>query len=346
MGSDTEVASATGGGRSGFLPDRIVHLHVTRLCNLACVHCYSASGPLQRTALDADVVCRALRVLRAEGYQVVSLSGGEPLVYPELSAVVAGAKDQGFRVTMVTNGLLVGDRSAEVLAELDGIAVSFDGLEATHDVVRGRAGAFARACAAVERLARDGRPVAAAISLTREAIPELPQLAYHLAGLGVGALQIRPVARAGRARELDAGAFASEADRARLFLIAAALDHELGDVRVHCDLAPASGLWRQRDAYARLLASCDVAGAPLAELVNPLIVTDTGVLKPIAYDFDPRFTLASLDGPLAEDLASYKAERVGELRALVGASLAGLEGRTDLVDWFDRCTRMSASAAV
>jgi Fe-coproporphyrin III synthase len=40
-------------GRSGFLPDRIVHLHPTRLCNLACLHCYSTSAPSFTEALDA-----------------------------------------------------------------------------------------------------------------------------------------------------------------------------------------------------------------------------------------------------------------------------------------------------
>jgi Fe-coproporphyrin III synthase len=48
VGSKGEVT-----GRSGFLPDRIVHLHPTRLCNLACLHCYSTSAPSFTEALDA-----------------------------------------------------------------------------------------------------------------------------------------------------------------------------------------------------------------------------------------------------------------------------------------------------
>ena len=38
--------------RSGFLPARVVHVHPTRACNLACVHCYSDSSPAVRDALD------------------------------------------------------------------------------------------------------------------------------------------------------------------------------------------------------------------------------------------------------------------------------------------------------
>ena len=348
MGSRIDVApAATDSSRSGFLPDRIIHLHPTRLCNLACLHCYSDSGPNQRGGLDPASVTSALAMLRAEGYEAVSLSGGEPLVYHGISRVVRAAKELGFRVTMITNGLLVSGRNGQVVSELDGLAISFDGLAKTHDAVRARPGAFDRACAALRQLAGDGRPVAAAISLTRDAIPELPDLAYHLAGLGARALQIRPVARAGRARSMSPSAFGSAADRARLFLVAAALGQELApDVRVHCDLAPARGLWRERGAYAALLAGCGVltAAQPLAELVNPLVITDVGRLKPIAYDFDARFDVAALEGLTPERLRRYRVERLPDFRDLVEGAVAGLEDRRELVDWFDYCTRLSEAA--
>ena len=349
MGSPTEVALATTHRqRSGFLPDRIIHLHPTRLCNLACLHCYSESGPDQQGGLEPASIARALGVLRAEGYEAVSLSGGEPLVYRGLGAVVGSAKELGFRVTMVTNGLLVNGRNASVLSELDGMAISFDGLAETHDAVRARPGAFDRACVALRQLAEDGKPVAAAISLTRDAIGELPDLAYHLADLGARALQIRPVARAGRAKSMSPSAFGGAADRARLFVVAAALGQELApDIRVHCDLVPTQGLWRERDAYAALLASCDgrETAQPLAGLVNPLVITDDGRLKPIAYDFDGYFDVAALEGLTPDQLRRYKQDGLADFRDLVGGALASLEDQAELVDWFDFCTRLSESAA-
>lgn len=323
------------------MPDRIIHLHPTRLCNLACLHCYSESGPSRRTALDPSVVTEALEVLRGEGYEVVSLSGGEPLVYDGLGTVVRSAKEVGFRVTMITNGLLVGERNASILSELDGIAISFDGLAETHDAIRARAGAFDRACAALRQLSAEGRPVAAAISVTREAIPELPDLAYHLVAQGARALQIRPVARAGRATSMSPEALGDANDRARLFLVTVALAQELEpDVRVHCDLVPAQGLWHEREAYDGLMEG-GVAALPLAELVNPLVITAEGRLKPIAYDFDPRFDLASLEGLTPERLRRYKREGLAEFRDLVADALADLESRREMVDWFDFCTRRS-----
>ena len=87
---------------------------------------------------------------------------------------------------MITNGLLYDSRRA-LLARCDAVAVSFDGLAETHDAVRARAGAFDRACLAVTELARSGLPVAAAISVSRDAIPELPELVYRLVDLGARA---------------------------------------------------------------------------------------------------------------------------------------------------------------
>ena len=339
------TAAGDDGSRSGFLPDRILHLHPTRLCNLACRHCYSDSDPQQQDALDPVMLCNALRVLRAEGYSLISLSGGEPLVYQPLRIVIESARRLGFRITMISNGLLATRRMSPILSQLDGVAISFDGLAATHNALRGRPDAFERACTALRWLATKGESVSAAISLTRGAISELPELADHLVSLGARALQIRPVARAGRARSLADTSFYSATDHARLYLVVLALRQELpASVHVHCDLAPAQGLWQQRDAYAGLLGSCEAkphADRPLADLVNPLIITETGLLKPIAYDFDRRFDVASIDGLSSDRLRSYKRQQLPGLQALVGGALAGLQDLHVLVDWFDHCTRLS-----
>ena len=330
--------------RSGFLPDRIIHLHPTRLCNLACLHCYSESDPRQRASLDPDLLCEALGVLRGEGYAAISVSGGEPLVYKPLRSVVERSRALGFRVTMISNGLLATERMDPVLSLFDGMAISFDGLAASHDALRGRAGAFERACAALQRLADAGHGVAAAISLTRDSIPELPDLADHLVNLGARALQVRPVARAGRARALAEGSFYTPGDRARLYLVVLALQQELPGIRIHCDLAPAQGLWHQRDAYAGLLGACPTSptdSRPLADLVNPLVITETGVLKPIAYDFHPQVDISSFDGLSFDGLRRYKQQQLPALQALVGGALAGLEDSHELVDWFDHCARLS-----
>ena len=331
--------------RSGFLPDRIVHLHPTRLCNLACLHCYSESGPKQKAALDLEPLRQALPLLKAEGYDQISLSGGEPLTYAPLIQLIDHAHENGFRVTMITNGLFPAKRIDDVVSRLDGVAISFDGLAATHNLMRARADAFERSCATLARLAENGQPVAAAISLTHEALPDLPELADHLVSLGARALQVRPVALAGRARSMTHSSSFTPADRARLYLVVLALQEELGnEVRIHCDLASARSLWQQRNAYSRLLATCetvDRVDQPLSDLINPLVISETGNLKPIAYDFNSSFDVASIDTLSREELADYKRHKLPDFQMLIGVALAQLENNTGLVDWFDYCTRLS-----
>jgi pyruvate-formate lyase-activating enzyme len=328
--------------RSGFLSERIVHVHPTRLCNLACRHCYSHSSPRQRGELAAALILGGFALLRREGYTQVSLSGGEPLVYRELLALIDGARVLGLRVTMVSNGLLVDARAEAALSRLHGLAISFDGLARTHNAVRGRDDAYARACGALRYQASRGRPTAAAISLARDALSELPDLVDELLDCGARAFQIRPVARAGRAKGLPGRCFYSDADQARLVLVINALRQELPGVPIHCDLVPARSLWRQRADYSGLLASSAAsAPLPLAELVNPLVITDDSTLKPIAYDFASRFDIATLHTLDDDATQRYKRGRLNDLRALVQDALSGLADRNGFVDWFDHCTRMS-----
>ena len=338
--------------RSGFLPGRIVHLHPTRLCNLACLHCYSDSGPQHKTGLDLESLERSFALLKAEGYQSISISGGEPLTYVDLLPLIERARAAGFRVTMISNGLFPTEKLGAAASKLDGLAISFDGMAEAHNRLRSRSDAFARACSSLAWLANNGHPVAAAISLTRSAISELPDLADHLVALGARRLQVRPTALAGRAKTMaDASAFTA-ADRARLYLVVLALQQELGDqVQIQCDLAPVHGLWQQRAAYGNLLASCDRQGAicpkdrPLSELVNPLVITDTGVLRPIAFDFNPCFDVTTIETLSQDSLARYKRQGLRRLQTLIGSALARLRDGAGVVDWFDYCTRLSEEAS-
>lgn len=342
---------------SGFLGSRIVHLHPTRRCNLACAHCYSHSGPDERGELAPAALLDALARLREEGYEQVSLSGGEPLVYRGLTELMSGLKRQGWRITMISNGLLADERHEADLARLDGLAISFDGPREVHDSVRGRVGAFDRACTALRRAAAAGRPAAAAISLSRPALPLLPDLIDELLECGAAAFQIRPVAAAGRAAALQPRWFHGEADRARLALVVQALQDEWPQVPIHCDLAPAQALWRQRADYTALLADCNGAGEsgcgigeslarrPLADLINPLVIDERGMLRPLAYDFDDRFDLGPLDVVQPQRLAAAKARVVPMLRELIGSGLSALQHSRDFIDWFDHCARRSSRVA-
>jgi hypothetical protein len=96
-----------------------------------------------------------------------------------------------------------------------------------------------------------------------------------------------------------------------------------------------------------LLATCerqdtvDPTDQLLADSVNPLVISEVGTLKPIAYDFNSFFDVASIETLSCEQLADYKQHKLPDLQTLIGGALAQLESNGGLVDWFAYYTRLS-----
>src|SRR5690242_9462370 len=112
----------------GLTGQAILQLHPTRRCNLRCLHCYSESGPYVAATTSLDVLRRVVSDAAALGYEVVSISGGEPLLYRELPALLAHAKGLGLRTTVTSNGMLLSERRLAELADVvDVLALSLDG---------------------------------------------------------------------------------------------------------------------------------------------------------------------------------------------------------------------------
>lgn len=147
---------------------------VNRGCNLRCSFC-----DLWDRA-DHVPVDKALALLDdavAIGTRTVVLTGGEPLLHPDLLTIVRGAKARGLGVNITTNGTLL-DRHYDALREagIDSLSFSIDGLPATHDRIRGQARAHARTWAAIQRAVRDGVDTAVYFVVTRENVRELVEV--------------------------------------------------------------------------------------------------------------------------------------------------------------------------
>jgi len=120
-------------------------------CNLRCLTCDLADRGDERLA--PATLARLPRSL-----QYVNVTGGEPLLLDDVAPCVRAAyKATGAQITISTNGTLP-ERAAEVVRELLPdvfdlrVAVSVDGLEATHDHIRRAPGAFRKAVDTIEKL--------------------------------------------------------------------------------------------------------------------------------------------------------------------------------------------------
>jgi radical SAM protein with 4Fe4S-binding SPASM domain len=148
----------------------VVVWNVGRRCNLHCVHCYSDSenraypGELtteQGFALLDDLADFAIPVLL--------LSGGEPLMRPDLFELIAYARSRGIRTTLSTNGTLITADVAERLRahEVSYVGISVYGIGATYDRFRGHKGAFDKAMAGFRHCKAVGQRVGLRMTLTK-----------------------------------------------------------------------------------------------------------------------------------------------------------------------------------
>jgi MoaA/NifB/PqqE/SkfB family radical SAM enzyme len=274
----------------------VLQVHPTRRCNLACLHCYSASGPEVNEQLPLELLRDSVSDAAALGYRQLAVSGGEPLLYKHLPALLAHARARGMITSVTTNGMLATPGRWNPLAEvLDVAAISIDGRPDEHDVLRGQDGAFARTLARLPVIRDSGVPFGFIFTLTQHNVDSLEYVVQLAAREGARSVQVHPLTLYGRAATelpddrpdaLELWAALAEAAR---------LGQALG-VAVQVDV-----LSRQQILdYRRYLVpaqpvQCITAAAPI------LIVQADGIVVPFTHDVSPLMWLGSLNrAPLRE----------------------------------------------
>ncbi len=134
------------------------------VCNITCAHCFISCGPTNRTFgfLTEESVLAALEESRRLGVKEYYFTGGEPFLHKDLVSILEATLAIG-PATVLTNGLVLADRTVEELARIDAgspysleLRVSLDGATPEeNDAIRGP-GTFRRALEGIVRLARAG----------------------------------------------------------------------------------------------------------------------------------------------------------------------------------------------
>ena len=157
----------------------VVIWNLIRRCNLLCKHCYAISGNVDFPGeLTYEQVCAVMDDLKSYGVPALILSGGEPLLRPDIYDIARRAKKLGFYTTLSTNGVLITPAVVQELKDIgfDYIGISLDGIGAVHDAFRGQKGAFDASLNAL-RLCRDaGLPVGVRFTMTRDNAHQLEDI--------------------------------------------------------------------------------------------------------------------------------------------------------------------------
>jgi radical SAM protein with 4Fe4S-binding SPASM domain len=142
-------------------PEKFARLHVTRRCQLQCIHCYAASGPdvVGSSELATERWMAIIDDIAECGGESVLFTGGEPLIREDCPRLMRHAKARGLQVTLFTNGLLVEKCLAEFAGQVDLVQVSLNGPdEVSNDAIRGK-GTFHKIMEAIRMLLDAGAPV-------------------------------------------------------------------------------------------------------------------------------------------------------------------------------------------
>ena len=145
-------------------PLKQVYFYLTEGCNLRCRHCWLApkyqSPDKPVSALDPELFRTVIEQARPLGLSTVKLTGGEPLLHPQVDELLDTVSAAGLGLVVETNGVLCSPALAEKIKATSPnplVSVSLDGADApTHEWVRGVAGCFEDALAGVRSLTAAG----------------------------------------------------------------------------------------------------------------------------------------------------------------------------------------------
>jgi radical SAM protein with 4Fe4S-binding SPASM domain len=151
---------------------------ITLKCDLACHHCGSRAGKARSRELTTNECLDVVRQLARLGCREVTIIGGEAYLRKDFTDIIREIRAQGMSSTMTSGGRNFTEERVKAAADagLQGVSISLDGLEATHDRIRGVQGSFKAALAAIERLKRHGVAVGCNTQINALSWRELPRV--------------------------------------------------------------------------------------------------------------------------------------------------------------------------
>src|SRR5947199_2167082 len=120
----------------------VLMLEPLHACNLTCTGC-GRIREYETTIKEKLTVEECLRSVDEAGAPIVSICGGEPMIYPEIGALVRGILRRRKHIYLCTNGMFIKKRLKEFRpTDRFFFNVHLDGLEETHDLAVEREGVF------------------------------------------------------------------------------------------------------------------------------------------------------------------------------------------------------------
>lgn len=184
----------------------IIAWEVTRSCNLNCVHCRATAncGPYPGE-LSTEKCFHLIDEIAAMSSPVIILTGGEPLLRPDIFEIAAYGTNKGLRMVMATNGTLVDLATVKkmISSGIKRVSISIDGKDAPgHDNFRQEKGAFDKAMAGIDAMKEAGMEFQINTTITTANLKQIKDILELTKKLGAAAHHIFLLVPTGRGRNL------------------------------------------------------------------------------------------------------------------------------------------------
>jgi hopanoid biosynthesis associated radical SAM protein HpnH len=171
----------------------VLMLEPLHACNLTCTGC-GRIREYSQTIKDKLTVEECLASVDECGAPIVSICGGEPLIYPQIGELVRGILRRKKHLYLCTNGMFIKKRLREFpVSSRMFFNVHLDGMEETHDLAVEREGVFQAAVEGIKAAKAAGFLVCTNTTLYKETdLREIDELFGFLTRLGVDGFMLSP----------------------------------------------------------------------------------------------------------------------------------------------------------
>ncbi len=171
----------------------VLMLEPLHACNLTCTGC-GRIREYQETITESLTVEQCLRAVDECGAPVVSICGGEPMIYPPLGKLVEKILERKKHIYLCTNGMFIEKRLGEFRpSHRFFFNVHLDGLEKTHDMCVERQGVFQAAVAGIRAAKKAGFMVCTNTTIYKETdMAEIEALFEYLQQFDVDGHMLSP----------------------------------------------------------------------------------------------------------------------------------------------------------
>lgn len=197
------------GNKNIFLPDIIIW-EITDYCPLGCKHCYLPSK--NKNIFSHNDIEKVFDIINKSGVYQVQLTGGEPLLHPEIDYIIDFLINQGIIISISSSGMIFSNNLLACLKKLKKVngsfvRISLDGNEDTHNFIRQNSSSYKNALNFIKVLNENKIPCQIGTTIVNQTKQELEKLTLIAKKYGVCLLEFGLLTVQGNAKKNQLNSF-------------------------------------------------------------------------------------------------------------------------------------------